>query len=158
MENNLILKRIAAIAPIFSALVAAVVLSVGCKNGTNPLIGWKCVGSMPLATLSSLRGWTNSTITAPLGELPAPPLSKAISDDYQDFVQKLPVRKDPFGFGDRSERYFIEGVSVFEDGTGQRAILINIPLDGTYWNYVLIYNKSDVRTKMIKFSGGHYSC
>jgi hypothetical protein len=48
-------------------------------------------------------------------------------------------------------------ISVFEDGTGQHAILMFIPVDGTFLNYILIYDKNDKRSKTIKYSAGHYA-
>jgi len=108
----------------------------------DPLIGWKELGSM---------GWNG--LASPGDHLP--PLSKAITDDYQDFINKLPIRKD---HANHSESYWIDEVSVFEDGTGQHAVVIQIPLDGTWWKHILIYDKNNVRIKTIKFASGHYAC
>jgi hypothetical protein len=48
--------------------------------------------------------------------------------------------------------------TVFEDGTGQRAVVLSIPLDGEFLSYILIYDTSGKRVKAAKHSGGHYSC
>ena len=45
----------------------------------------------------------------------------------------------------------------FEDGNGQHAIRIEIPLNGTWWEHVLIYNKNNTRIKVIKYANGHYA-
>ena len=132
--------------PSFILLVAAFVFVAGCESTTNPLAaGWKsvapigCKGGEMSATIDTLPGY------------------KAISDDVQVFVNKLPIRKDPFGFGDRRYCYWIQAVTLFEDSTGQHAVKIEIPLDGTYQNYVLIYDKSNARIKTIRFASGHYA-
>lgn len=74
-------------------------------------------------------------------------LDKSISHDYLDYIQKLPIqdRKSatgPFWF--------------YENGEGQHAVRIEIPLNGTWWEHVLIYDKDNKRIKTIKYSNGHY--
>jgi len=114
------------------------------ENTTEPLVGWYIDGDTGFQ-----MGYQ-----ACIEKIP---YDKAISDDVRNFVEKLPIVKDPFGFADRSENYWITHISFFMDGTGQHAVKIDdIPIKGTYQNYVLIYNKSDVRIKVIKFSNGHY--
>ncbi|EEF61643.1 hypothetical protein Cflav_PD4683 [Pedosphaera parvula Ellin514] len=69
-------------------LFATLVLVVGCtttKTTLDPLIGWKELAS------TNRNGSTFSG-----GDQPFVP--KLITDDYQAFIQKLPIRKDPFGF------------------------------------------------------------
>ena len=41
-------------------------------------------------------------------------------------------------------------------GTGQHAVNILLLLHGTYWNHVLVYDKNDKRTEVIKYVGGYY--
>jgi uncharacterized protein YceK len=76
--------------------------------------------------------------------------NQAITDDYKAFIKTLP----------QGEIKFImdSGIKFFEDGKGQRAVDIEIPLDGTYWNYALIYDNSNKRIKTVRFSSGHYRC
>ena len=124
--------------------LAAFALIVGCESTTDPLIGWKSVGD---------TGFTGGGYQTYIEKIP---FDKTIVADVRDFVEKLPIVKGQFA--DRSENYWIDDMSFFEDGTGQRAVKIKIPLSGTYQNYVLIYNKSNVRIKVIKFSSGHYAC
>ena len=75
-------------------------------------------------------------------------LNQAIKDDYRNYVQTELLPK----------KYFIdeEDIWFYEDGTGQHAVRIDIPINGTYWEHVLIYNKDNKRIKLIKYSAGHY--
>ena len=76
--------------------------------------------------------------------------NQAITDDYRNFIKKLPPGESKF---------IMDGsIKFFENGMGQRAVDIEIPLDGTYWHYALIYDNSNARIKMIRFSSGHYRC
>jgi hypothetical protein len=43
-----------------------------------------------------------------------------------------------------------------EDGTGQHAVEISIPLNGKFWKHVLIYDKTNRRVKTVKYSSGRY--
>lgn len=132
---------------IFLALTFAFV--VGCESTKDPLVGWKST-----APIGFKVGYMSATVDTLPGY-------KAISDDVQTFVNKLPVdttRYDPQVNSDRRYCYWMERITLFEDGTGQHAVKIEIPVNGDYLNYVLIYNKSNVRIRKIKFSSGHYRC
>jgi len=74
-------------------------------------------------------------------------LRKAITDDYQRFIadKKFPYPPDTM-------------TGFFEDGKGQRAVQITIPLKGIWRHYVLIYDHEDKRIKVIEWSGGYYMC
>jgi hypothetical protein len=129
---------------IFWILLAAVVCDIGCARlGPNPLTGWKGVGSI-----------TWNGLKTP-GEQPLP-ASQTITDDYQDYIRKLPTVKGHFV--DRHESYYIHRVTLYEDGTGQRAVEISILLNGIDWKHVLIYSKEGERKKLIKYASGRYSC
>jgi hypothetical protein len=71
---------------------------------------------------------------------------KIIEKDYQDYIQTLSPE----------ERKYAGPVLVFEDGTGQYAVDINIGINGTSWHHVLIYDKDNKRIKTIKYSSGNY--
>jgi hypothetical protein len=75
-------------------------------------------------------------------------VSKAITDDYQDYIQKLPPE----------QKYYVQGgdTSFFEDNIGQHAVKISIPLNGTWSVHFLIYGKNNVRIKVIKYNDGTY--
>jgi len=110
------------------ALLATFVFAVGCAAPTpapNPLAGFSaCFSQDP-----------NN-------------LDKAISDDYNAYVQNLPAK----------ERKHVGPIQLFEDRTGQHAVRIEIALNGTDWAHVLIYDKENKRVKAIKFISGHYRC
>jgi hypothetical protein len=77
-------------------------------------------------------------------------LDKAITVDYQDYIQKLPSE----------ERNHVNDSNTcfLEDEAGQHAVRISIPLNGTWWDHVLIYDKGNKRIKTIKYAAGHYAC
>jgi hypothetical protein len=109
----------------FCVLVAIVVSLVGCvtpARHADPLAGWQ------FSSLTNLD--TN----------------KAITDDYQDYIQKLSPE----------ERKRLGIVKFFADGTGQHAVKIEVGFKGTWWEHVLIYNKDNKRIKRIKYSSGAY--
>jgi hypothetical protein len=107
-----------------SVLIASLLLIGGCltRPAHNPLEGWH---------FSSL------------GNLEA---NKAITQDYQQYIQKLPPE----------ERKFVGNIKFFEDGTGQHAVEIRIDLHGTWWKHVLIYDGNDNRVKVVKYKFGNY--
>jgi hypothetical protein len=95
------------------------------RTDPNPLIGWRCTGMA--FVLGNALTWPEEGL---------PPQPKAIKDDYQDFVKKLPTRMG------HSESYWIDEVCVFEDGTGRHAVDIEIQLDRP-WHYALFYDKNN---------------
>ena len=127
---------------IFSVWLTALTWATGCRTTTDPLVGWKPDGD---------SGYVAGNYQAYIEKIP---YGKAVSDDVQKFIRELPMHRGTFA--DRSESYWIDQISLFEDGTGQHAVRIHITFHGTYWNYVLIYNKSNVRIKTVKFSSGKY--
>ena len=146
-------KYAACIAPKPASSAHAVIMFVlltlfsligGCVSTTNPLLGWQMEGDSGYVDISGSCQIYIKTI----------PYGKVVSDDVLLFIDKLPVHKG--GFATRSESYWIDNISLFKDGTGQHAVKIHIPLDGTYINYVLIYDQLHVRTKVLKFSSGTY--
>ena len=72
--------------------------------------------------------------------------NKVITDDYKDYIQKLSPE----------ERKYLGTIFYFEDGTGQHAVKIEIGLNGTWREHVLIYDKDNKRIKTIKYSDGGY--
>ncbi|SRR6266496_4462016 len=73
-------------------------------------------------------------------------LDRGIRDDYQDYINRLPPAK----------RSFIGVISFYEDGTGQHAVKIERGVNGTYWEYVLIYDRQSMRVKVVTYIGGGY--
>jgi hypothetical protein len=74
--------------------------------------------------------------------------NKAITDDYKDYIEKNLSAE---------ERKYLGTIFYFEDGTGQHAVKIEIGLNGTWWEHVLIYDKDNKRIKTIKYSSGGYA-
>jgi hypothetical protein len=70
-------------------------------------------------------------------------LDHAIRDDYLDYIQKLPPK----------ERNYVGDISFLEDGTGQRAVSIEIFANNksASWRYALIYDKRNMRVEVIKY-------
>jgi hypothetical protein len=110
-------------------MVAVLVLSAVCdsKPRPDPLAGWKMWGTD--------TGYH---------------LDKAIIDDSQAYINTLPTQE-------RELAKFEYHQLFCEDGTGQHAVEISIPLDGTWWKHVLIYDKANKRAKVIKYRSGRYS-
>jgi hypothetical protein len=132
----------------FFLALAVFALVAGCESTTDPLAaGWKSVTPI---------GYKVGEMSADISPIPGYP---TISDDVQKFVNQLPVDHlaDYAGGGTRRWCYWIFGVTLFEDGTGQHAVKIEINRVNHDENYVLIYNKSNIRIKTIRFSSGHYA-
>jgi len=67
---------------------------------------------------------------------------KAITDDYKRYIQSLPPEE---------RKYIHEGyITQHEDGTGQHAVSIAMPRNGTGWAHVLIYDQSNTRVKAMR--------
>ena len=69
-----------------------------------------------------------------------------IMDDCKTYMQTLSPE----------ERKFAKPFLYYEDGTGQQAVRIEIGMNGTWWEHVLIYDKLNQRIKTIKYSSGGY--
>jgi hypothetical protein len=105
-----------------SQIVLLVMLgwTAGCATHPDPLAGWKV-------------------------DFDHQP-DQVIVNDYQDYIQKIPLR----------QRGFVGSVDWLGDGMGQHAIDIKIGVNGTWRDHVLIYDKENKRIKVIKYSNGGY--
>ena len=111
----------------FLVLSAALAWTAGCTTRTpDPLAGWK---GGPTAYEGS-------------------PFNNAINDDYRSYIQNLPL-KERNSVSDSAIRFF-------EGGAGQCAVRIEIGVNGTWWEHVLIYDKDNKRIKTIKYTNGGY--
>ena len=106
--------------PVFLMLMAMFLLGFGC-NTAKPTPD-------PLAGFHSAIFFT-------------PDSSKTITNDYNDYIQKLPP----------SQKGYIGTKDFYEDGNGQHAVSIQI-FEGNKnasWQHVLFYDKEDKRIKVI---------
>jgi hypothetical protein len=109
-------------------LLMGFILESGCSSSkpepdaSDPLAGWH------FSSLNNLNS------------------NKTITDDYQDYVKKLPSE----------EMNSVGTIHYFEDGTGQHAVQIRIGMNGTWWYHVLIYDRDNHRIRTIKYSPGGY--
>ena len=134
-----------------ASICVSVALITGCEmfaSHTNPIPGWKSIRAV---------GCKNGKMTAEISPIPG---YETISDDVQEFVNKLPVDHLPdyVGGGTRRWCYWIQDMAFYEDGTGQHAVSFQIPHDGTWWRYVLIYDQNNKRVKAVRYVQGHYAC
>jgi hypothetical protein len=75
-------------------------------------------------------------------------LNKAITDDYKVYIQTLSPE----------EQKNADLIFFYEDGTGQHAVQIKIPLNGIWYEHDLFYDKDNKRIKVIKrITGGYQS-
>src|SRR5579871_1251893 len=90
------------------ALLIASVWIVGCvtRPSPDPLAGWKYLFH---------TGQSH--------------FAKAVVDDYQDYIHKLPPAEA------RVVDYY--SISEYEDSTGQHAVKIETPINGVYREHVL---------------------
>ena len=95
-----------------------------------------CATSKPVP--DPLAGWSVADYLVPPGEV--------FVKDYQGYIANL----------SSEERKFVGSAQFFKDGTGQHAIRLEIPLHGTWWFHVLIYDKDNKRINTIKYSPGGY--
>jgi hypothetical protein len=74
--------------------------------------------------------------------------NKVITDDYQDYIQKLPP----------TESKFVGPIGFSEDGTGRHAVSVEIfeANKNSSWQHVLIYDKENKRIKVIKYGHRKY--
>jgi hypothetical protein len=77
-------------------------------------------------------------------------INRAVWNDCQDYLQKLPLGISYV------QDYNNSNISLFEDGTGQHAVKIEMLLNGTYSEHVLIYDKDNRRIKVVVYSGGRH--
>jgi hypothetical protein len=98
------------------------------------LLGFGCNTSKP--TLDPLAGFHAASKNP----------DQVIVNDYQSYIQKLSPE----------DRKYARVSGYNEDGTGQHAAVIEIDLNGTAWNHVLIYDKDNKRIKVVKYVAFHY--
>ena len=72
----------------------------------------------------------------------------SVVKDYQDYINGLSP----------TERYYTYPFNIrfFENDIGQKAVKISIPLDGKWYEHILIYGKDTKRIQVIKYISGRY--
>ncbi len=133
---------------LFILSLVAFISATGCESTTDPIAGWKAVTPI---------GVKVSEMSAAIDPIPS---YKAISDDLQTYVNtKLPVDHLPdyCGGGTRRWCYWMSDTTLFEDGSGQHAVKFKVYRVNHDEVFVLIYDKSNVRIKTMRFRSGSYA-
>ena len=115
----------------FSAVADTLLLPVQLPNApptSDPLKGWRQLGS-------KARG-------------PYQP-AEAIAQDLDRYIKRQRFPCPPPSDYE---------VLFYEDGTGRHAVRFEVAFDGYRRSHILIYDKSNVRTKARKFLAGRYMC
>jgi hypothetical protein len=129
------------------SLIAALLIGAGCettKDPLDPLLGWKSVGEIGFK-VDEMHGYIETF-----------PGDQAIADDIRTYINNLPISRGQWE--DRRYCYWITHMTLFQDGAGQHAVRIQIPVNGKHQNHVLLYNPANKRTKVIRYSSGSYRC
>jgi hypothetical protein len=98
-----------------------------------------CSCSAPKPAADPLAGWQKNYTTQPSDQI--------IEKDYQDYIRNPST----------DEQKFTGPVLYYHNGTGQRAVQIEIDIDGKdCWYHILFYDKDNKRIKVIKYFYGRY--
>ena len=89
-----------------------------------------------------LEGWT------PAGDPDKSNLNKLVQDDYSSYIQSSP----------QSEKDLVASINIWimQSKAGDVAVLIIIPIRGTWWHHAPFYDKNYKRIKAVKYNGGDY--
>jgi hypothetical protein len=87
-----------------------------------------------------LKGWT------PARDQDQSHLAKLIQDDFHDYIRDLPLE----------ERNRVADIWIMQNQGHDLAILIKIPLRGTWWHHAIFYDKNSKRIKAIKYKASDY--
>ena len=111
-------------------ILLAAFVSAGCASRleSNPLEGWKRLGSAYVMVC---------------------PFGQTIIDDYQNYVQALSVEEKSSADDFHTKFY--------ESSDNQRAVEITVNLNGTRWKHVLIYDQKNTRIRVIKYASSRYA-
>jgi hypothetical protein len=121
----------------FLILFATLVWASGCTT-PNPVKSWKSHNANfdPPNTTNYFSGQIYHIDTA-------------ILDDYPKFIEQL-KKENP--------DLHVSEIDFYEDGTGQHAVKLTIEKElREYVEYYVMYDKSNVRTKVIKGKNWHQS-
>ena len=112
----------------------------------DPLKGWNSWCEYDEESHPASYGFHGTILVERARPATHSPLDKAIKDDYQNYIKKhqsIPVDIPLF----------------YEDGTGQHAVKVETEdnNDDVIF-YIFIYDKSNIRIKLMKYYFGHMSC
>src|SRR5260221_8037489 len=112
----------------------------------DPLKGWNSWTSYDEESHPASYGYHGTILVQKAQPSTHSALDKVIKDDYQNYLKK--------------HECIPTDISLFyEDGTGQHAVKVRIEdINSDHFYYVFIYDKSNVRVKLMKFYWGHMSC
>ncbi len=106
----------------------------------DPLAGWDSWSPYDEESHPADYGFHGTILVQRAQPATHSPLDKAIKDDYQNYLQK------------HEPHYFSFGPTFYEDGIGQHAVKVQIGnWDHELLFYIFIYDKSNTRTKVMKF-------
>jgi uncharacterized protein YceK len=110
----------------------------------DPLKDWKSWSQWDEESHPAIFGGPAKRLVNPAYPATHSPLDQAIKDDYENFIKGKNFRYGPEYGG---------SIDFFEDGTGKHAVKIVRAIDDgrDSVTYILIYDKSDVRIKVIKY-------
>jgi len=112
----------------------------------DPLKGWNSWTTYDEESHPASYGYHGTILVQRAQPATHFPLDKAIKDDYQNYLHNHPSNP-------------IEIPLFYEDGTGQHAVKVEVETyDRDEIVYIFIYDKSNTRTKLMKFYVGHTSC
>jgi hypothetical protein len=115
------------------ALLVALVFTAGCTYWPLLYADWRPPHPDPL------QGW-RECMTSQVDE--------TITEDYRSYIQKLSPQEQ--------QAVSDSCIHFFRDETGHHAVRIEIPLDNRWRHHVLIYDKANKRTRVIKYHAGGY--
>jgi hypothetical protein len=102
------------------------------------VFGCKCSTTKP----DPLAGWTYLLHTSHSH------FDKAVVDDYWEYIRSLPPEESKWVDED--------SINEYEDSSGNHAVKIEIPVNGIWWEHVIIYDRSNKRIQVIKYKRGSY--
>jgi hypothetical protein len=76
------------------------------------------------------------------------PVKGSIVEDFNRYIQELPPSE--------KRRVIESNIWFFKNETGQHAVKISIPVNGVWWDHILLYDSFDKRVKAIKCKSGRY--
>ena len=133
-------------------IVAVLALCSSCSTmfmakwppAVDPLKGWNSWCEYDEESHPAIYGYHGTILVQRAQPAKHSPLDKTMKDDYQNYLKKhggIPI----------------EIPSFYEDGTGQHAVKVQIEtMDRDSIVYIFMYDKSNMRAKVLKFYYGHF--